>query len=260
MRNIWTIAKREYDHYFISPIAYIVAFAILLAIGIVFGINFFYFSQNAFQNPGAVPDVSPVIGVFVFLLVLSTPALTMRLISDEARMGTLELLLTAPIKDSELVIGKWLGGMLYILSLIAVTLIYPIMLNGIKFGSFTLLHGFVSPGIDLHVLLSAYLGLILVSGAFLALGTGISAIFTNQIASFFGTLILFVFLWWLVGFPANVITGNGAEFFRYLDMQSHFYGALSEGIVNLSDIVYYCSLIALGLFTGTIAVEMRRWR
>jgi len=260
MRNIWTIAKREYDHYFISPIAYVVAFAILLAIGVVFGINFFYFTQTAYQNFGAAPDISPVTGVFVFLLVLSTPALTMRLISDEARMGTLELLLTAPLKDSELVIGKWLGGMLYILTLIAVTLIYPLMLNGIKIGSFTLLNGFVSPGIDMNVMLTSYLGMILIAGVFLALGTGVSAMFTNQIAAFFASFALFFFLWWLVGFPANVLTGSSAEFFRYLDMQSHFYGALSNGIINLSDLVYYISLIALGLFTGTVAVEMRRWR
>jgi ABC-2 type transport system permease protein len=260
MRNIWTIAKREYDHYFISPIAYVVAFAILLAIGIIFGINFFYFTQNAFQNFGSTPDISPVTGVFIFLLVLSTPALTMRLISDEARMGTLELLLTAPVRDFELVVGKWLGGMLYILTLIAVTLIYPLILNGLKFGSFTLLNGFVSPGLDLNVVLTSYLGMILIAGAFLALGTGISALFTNQLASFFVTLILFVFLWWLVGFPANVIQGSSAELFRYLDMKTHFFGALNEGIVNLSDLVYYFSLIALGLFTGTVAVEMRRWR
>lgn len=260
MRNIWIIAKREYDHYFISPIAYVVAFAILLAIGVVFAINFFYFSQNAFQNPGGVPDISPVTGVFVFLLVLSAPALTMRLISDEARMGTLELLLTAPLKDHELVIGKWLGAMLYILTLVATTLIYPLMLNGIKFGSFTLLNGYVSPGLDLRVVLTGYLGVILIAGVFLALGTGISAMFTNQIASFFVTLTLFVFLWWLVGFPANVLSGNGADLFRYLDMKTHFYGALSDGIVNLSDLVYYISLIALGLFSGTVAVEMRRWR
>ena len=260
MRNIWTIAKKEYDHYFISPIAYVVAFAILLAIGVVFGINFFYFTQNAYQNFGSAPDISPVTGVFVFLLVLSTPALTMRLISDEARMGTLELLLTAPLKDSELVIGKWLGGMLYILTLIAVTLIYPIMLNGIKIGSFTLLNGFVSPGIDMNIMLTSYLGMILIAGVFMALGTGVSAMFTNQIAAFFASFALFFFLWWLVGFPANVLTGSSAEFFRYLDMQSHFYGALSNGIINLSDLVYYVSLIALGLFTGTVAVEMRRWR
>jgi ABC-2 type transport system permease protein len=249
MRNIWTIAKREYDHYFISPIAYVVAFAILFTIGVIFAINLFYYIQNAFQNFGAAPDVSPVTGTFVFLLVLSTPALTMRLISDEARIGTLELLLTAPVRDFELVIGKWLGAMLYILTLLIVTLVYPIILNN-----------FITPGLDIKALLTTYLGVILIAGAFLALGVGISALFTSQIASFFVTLMLFVFLWWLVGFPANVISGNSAEVFRYLSMQNHFYDSLSRGIINLSDIVYYLSLIALGLFTGTIAVEMRRWR
>jgi len=260
MRNIWTIAKREYDHYFVSPVAYVVAFAILLAIGVVFAINFFYFSQNAFQNPGAVPDTSSVTGVFVFLLIFATPALTMRLISDEARTGTLELLLTAPVKDSELVIGKWLGSMLFVLTLVVTTLVYPLILNGVKFGSFTLLNGYVSPGLDINVVLTSYLGVILIAGVFLSLGTGISAMFTNQIAAFFASFALFFFLWWLVGFPANVIQGNSAEIFRYLDMKIHFYGALSDGIVNLSDLVYYLSLIALGLFTGTVAVEMRRWR
>lgn len=119
--------------------------------------------------------------------------------------------------------------MLYILTLIAVTLIYPIMLNGIKIGSFTLLNGFVSPGIDMKITPTSYLGLILIAGVFLALGTGISAMFqTNQIAAFFASFALFFFLWWLVGFPANVITGSSAEFFRYLDMQSHLLRCLEQ--------------------------------
>jgi hypothetical protein len=87
MRNIWTIAKREYNHYFISPIAYVVAFMLLLTIGIIFAINILYFIQNAFQSFGQTPDVSSLTGAFAFLLVLSVPALTMRLISDEARIG-----------------------------------------------------------------------------------------------------------------------------------------------------------------------------
>jgi ABC-2 type transport system permease protein len=249
MRNIWTIAKREYDQYFVSPVAYVVAFAILLTSGVLFAINFYFFTQNAFQNFGAVPDFAPISGTFVFLLVLSTPALTMRLISDEARMGTLELLLTAPIRDYELVIGKWLGAMLYILSLLVVTLIYPIVTSR-----------FVTPGIDWSVILTSYLGMILLAGVFLALGTAVSAMFTNQITAFFVSLALFITLWWLVGFPANVVTGDSARLFEYLDMKTHFYGALDSGVINLSDIVYYVSLIALGLFTGSAAVEMRRWR
>lgn len=249
MRNIWTIAKREYDQYFISPVAYVVAFAILLTTGVLFGINFFFYTQNAFQNFGAVPDFAPISGTYVFLLVLSAPALTMRLISDEARMGTLELLLTAPVRDFELVIGKWLGAMLYILSLLAVTLVYPIVTSR-----------FVTPGIDWNVVLTSYLGMILLSGVFLALGTAVSAMFTNQVTAFFVSLALFITLWWLVGFPASVVSGESARVFEYLDMKTHFYNALDAGIINLSDIVYYLSLIALGLFTGSAAVEMRRWK
>lgn len=260
MRNIWTIAKREYDHYFISPIAYVVAFMILLTIGIIFAINLYYYIQNAFQAFGSTPDISPVTGAFGFLLVLSIPALTMRLLADEARMGTLELLLTAPIRDFELVAGKWLGGFLFILSILAVTLIYPILLNGIVIGSFTLLPPLVSPGIDRQLMFSSYLGVALVAAAFLALGVGISAMFTNQVAAFFITLSTFVFLWWLIGFPASVLQGNASQVFQYLDMKTHFYNSLNTGTIKLSDLVYFFSLIALGLFTGTTAVEIRRWR
>ena len=248
MRNIWTIAKREYDNYFNSPIAYVVAFAILLVLGIIFGLNIFFFTQNAFQNFGSAPDVSAITGAFVFMLVLSVPALTMRLVSEETRMGTMELLLTAPVRDAELIIGKWLGAFLFLLSLIAVTLVYPIILNNL-----------VSPGIDLRVLLSAYLGVILLSSAFLGIGVGISATFSNQIAAFFITLITFVFLWWLVGFPASVVPVGGGVF-TYLDMKSHFYNTLNVGVIQLGDLVYYISITALGLFIGTTAIEIRRWR
>ncbi len=249
MRNIWIIAKREFDHYFISPIAYVVAFLILLTTGIIFAINIYYFIQNALQSFGQVPDISPVTGAFRFLLVLSVPAITMRLLADEARMGTLELLLTAPVRDFELVAGKWLGGLLFILTIVAVSLVYPIILNGL-----------VSPGIDQQLVMSSYLGVILVAAAFLALGVGISAVFTNQVAAFFVTLMTFIFLWWLIGFPAQVLQGSASEVFRYLDMKTHFYDSLNLGSIKLADLVYFVSLIALGLFTGTTAIETRRWR
>ena len=249
MRNIWIIAKREFDHYFISPIAYVVAFLILLTTGIIFAINIYYFIQNALQSFGQVPDISPITGAFGFLLVLSIPAVTMRLLADEARMGTLELLLTAPVRDFELVAGKWLGSLLFILTIVAVSLVYPIILNGL-----------VSPGIDQQLVMSSYLGVILVAASFLALGVGISAVFTNQVAAFFVTLMTFVFLWWLIGFPAQVLQGSASEVFRYLDMKTHFYDSLNMGSIKLADLVYFVSLIALGLFTGTTAIETRRWR
>jgi ABC-2 type transport system permease protein len=250
MRNIWIIAKREYNHFFISPIAYVVAFMILLTLGIIFAINILYFIQNAFQSFGQTPDIGPVTGAFGFLLVLAIPAVTMRLLADEARMGTLELLLTAPVTDFELVAGKWLGGLLFLLTILAVTLIYPLLLHFVL----------VSPGIDQQLVISSYLGVILVTAAFLALGVGISAVFTNQVAAFFVTLSVFIFLWWLVGFPAQLLQGTGGEIFQYLSMQSHFYDAFNRGSVYLTDIIYFVSLIALGLFIGTTAIESRRWR
>jgi ABC-2 type transport system permease protein len=249
MRNIWIIAKREYNHFFISPIAYVVAFLILLTTGIIFAINILYFIQNAFQAFGQTPDIGPITGAFGFLLVLSIPAITMRLLADEARMGTLELLLTAPVRDFELVAGKWLGGFLFILTILAVTLVYPLILNSL-----------VSPGIDQQLVMSSYLGVILLAAAFLALGVGISAIFTNQVAAFFVTLSTFVLLWWLIGFPSQLLQGTASEVFRYLSMQTHFYDSFNQGSVYLTDIIYFLSLIALGLFIGTTAVETRRWR
>lgn len=246
MRNIWTIAKREYNHYFISPVAYVVAFAILLVIGLIFALVVYSSADNALY--GGVPDIGPVTGSFAFMLVLSVPALTMRLLADENRMGTMELLLTAPLRDSELIVGKWLGSLLFALTIIAVSFVYPVVLNSL-----------IEPGIDQGAMITAYLGLILVAAAFLAVGVGISSLFSNQVAAFFATMVALVILWWLLGFPANYVQ-KGAEVFRYLDMQSRFYNSLGSGMINVTDLVYFFSLIAIGLFTGTLAVETRRWR
>ncbi len=249
MRNIWTIARREYSRFFTSPIAYVVAFVILLTLGIMFSLTVLVFTQNAFNGqggPASAPDISGITGTFTFLMVLSTPALTMRLISEENRMGTMELLLTAPVRDWDLIVGKWLGGFLFMLTIILVSLIYPLVLNA-----------YVSPGIDQKAMISAYLGLILVAAAFLALGVGMSALFTNQIAAFFATLILLVFVWWLVGFPAQYVT-TGSGIFQYLDMRAGF-DSLNSGTITLGTVVYDLSLVALGLFIGTQSVEARRW-
>jgi ABC-2 type transport system permease protein len=221
---------------------------ILLVEGIIFVAVIQNYIVNAFQSFGSAPDITPITGNFVFLMVFSIPALTMRLVSDETRAGTMELLLTAPVQDWELIIGKWLGGFLFVLTLLAITLVYPIILNGL-----------ITPGLDQRQVISAYLGVILVVAAFLALGVGISAIFTNQIAAFFFTLGAFIFLWWLIGFPAD-FSSVGSEVFRYLDMKSHFYESLNQGVINLGDLVYYLSLTVLGLFAGITAVETRRWR
>jgi ABC-2 type transport system permease protein len=246
MRNIWTIAKKEFSQYFISPIAYAVAFLLLGVTGLVFVLTIMNFSINSYTV--SAPDSSSLTSVIAFLLMLFTPALTMRLIADEIRMGTMELLLTAPLRDHELVIGKWLGAFLFILVLIAITLIFPLILNGL-----------VKPGIDQKLMMSGYLGVIFVAAALLALGVGISAVFSNQIAAFFTTMALFIVLWWLISAPAGLLQQNG-QVFTYLSISSQFYDNFNRGAISLSSILYFLSLTSLGLFIGSTAVEIRRWR
>ena len=247
MRNIWTIAKREYDNYFNGPLAYVVAFAILFPLGVYFALIMYFSAQSAGMG-GPAPESAPINWLFVFLMIFLSPALTMRLLSDEARMGTLELLLTAPIRDFELVAGKWLGAFMFVLSLAAITLVFPIIMNN-----------FVEPGIDWRVMISSYIGLILVCSALLVLGVGISAIFTNQFAAFFTTLGLFFFLWFMISLPAGILQ-QGGDVFNYLSLSTHFSQSMNSGTINLGDIVYYVSLTALGLFVGSTAIEIRRWR
>ena len=247
MRNIWTIAKREYKIYFSSPLAYIVMLIILSVIGAIFALTIINLTSNPFGQNQA-PDISMVTGPMAFLLVFSAPALTMRLLADEQRMGTLELMLTAPVRDWELVIGKWFGSFLFVLTIIAISLIFPFLLNSM-----------VTPGIDQQLMLSSYLGIILVASAFLALGVGISAMFSNQFAAFFLSMGLLVILWFLIGIPGQILF-TGSEILDYLSMNDRFYNSLSQGIINLSDIVYFLSVTAFGLLTGSVAIETRRWR
>ena len=247
MRTIWTIAKREYDNYFNSPLAYVVAFAVLLPLGIYFALILWVSAQQSFMGGGA-PEATPINWLFVFLMIFLSPALTMRALSDEARMGTLELMLTAPVRDFELVAGKWLGAMLFVLSLALVTLVYPIILNH-----------FVTPSIDWMVILSSYIGMILVVSALLAIGVGVSAVFTNQFAAFFTTLGLFFFLWFMISLPASYLQESG-EILNYLSLSNHFSQSMNIGTINLGDIAYYLSLTVLGLFVGTTAIEIRRSR
>jgi len=247
MRNIWTIAKREYKIYFSSPLAYIVMLIMFGVIGIIFALNIINLTSNPFGLNQA-PDISVVTGPMAFMLVFSAPALTMRLLADEQRMGTLELMLTAPVRDWELVVGKWFGSFLFILTIIAITIIFPFALNTM-----------VTPGIDQQLMLSSYLGIILVAASFLAIGVSISAMFSNQFAAFFLTMGLLVILWFLIGIPAQIFS-TGGEIFGYLNMSDRFYNSLSQGIINLSDIVYFLSVTAFGLFIGGVAIETRRWR
>ncbi len=241
MRNIWIIARREFRHYFVSPLAYVVLAMVFLILGGIFFINIYY----GMQSGGISPDGRIVLQPLVTILLFATPALTMRLLAEEQRMGTMELLLTAPVRDWELVVGKWLGSFFFMLLILAATWVYPFILDLMT-----------DPGIDQGVLVSSYVGLTFMVASMLAMGVLISSLFKNQVPAFFATLGLLLFLWILGGFAGS----GGSPITRYLSFLGHFYDNLFRGVLHLTDLTYYLSLTILALFLGTQAVEARRWR
>jgi ABC-2 type transport system permease protein len=242
MRNIWVIAKREYKHYFISPVAYAISLMIFIVLGILF-----YASINVAISQQYAPGIEVVVSPLITLLLFTCPAVTMRLLAEEQKMGTLELLLTAPVRDWELVVGKWLGGVFFMFTLLIATWIYPIFLNML-----------VQPGIDQGLMVSSYIGLILMSMTVVAIGVAVSSLFSNQIAVFFLTLgVILVF--WMIGYPVQNMAGTAGDIIRYLDASSHL-NSFYTGVVEVKDIVYFLSLTSLSLFLGSISVEMKRWK
>lgn len=246
MRNVWIIARREYKLFFISPIAYVVAFFFMILLG-----WFFYSAlrdaviQSTYQS--YAPTVQIIISPLVTLLLFVMPAITMRSIAEELRMGTMELLLTAPVKDWELVVGKWLGAFLFMLTLLVVTWIFPLVLNFL-----------VKPGIDQGILFAGYIGLVLMVASLVAIGVFISSLINSQVVVFLVSLAI-VLVFWLVR-PASTTTGGlGTQIMTYMNFIDHYLN-FYQGTIDLSDIVYYLSLTSLALFLGTVSVEMRRWR
>jgi ABC-2 type transport system permease protein len=243
MQNIWIIARRELKHYFISPIAYVGMFAILLIIGVIF-----YLDLTAAISQQYVPSPQTTIGVLLFILPFLTAAIMMSSIAEEQKTGTLELMLTAPIRDWELIVGKWLGGFLFIMIIVVITWIYPIVLNQM-----------VKPGIDQGLLVSGYLGVTLVSATLVAIGIAVSSLFSNQIPAFLVTFLIFLLLWF-INFPSQLLGPTSGEIINYLVLRSHFYDSFFQGIIQINDIIYYISVTILALFLGTVSIETRRWR
>ncbi len=244
MRNILTIASREYRAYFSGFIAYLFAFLVFAIIGAITALSLISSLQSFGQQPP--PTVSVVTGPWMFLLVFACPAFTMRLLSDEIRQGTLELFMTLPVRDWEIVVGKWLGSFLAVGTIFVATLIFPMAL-----------HLMISPGLEQGPLISGYLGLFLVAGTFLAIGTAVSSFSGNQVITFITTLIILVVFWWIFG----IFSGSGNNpLLNFLDLGGQFYNVLYQGAIHLSGVVYFISLIVFFLTLGTVSLEARRWR
>jgi ABC-2 type transport system permease protein len=243
MRCIVIIAVREFRRYFISPIAYAGAAVIFLVLGGIFVMNIGF----GLPTGTLLPDGRMVLQPLVILLILVTPAFTMGLLAGEQRAGTLELLLTAPVRDWEVVIGKWLGSFGFLLVILAGTGVFPIIINR-----------FTVPGIDQGVLLSAYIGLIALVAALLAIGLFASSLFSNQPAAYLTAVGITMSLWVLGGVRAG--SSMLSQTAAYLGILNHYYDNLYQGVIHLTDLIFYVSMTALALFLASQVVESRRWR
>ncbi|MCI0395803.1 MAG: ABC transporter permease [Chloroflexi bacterium] len=246
MRNIWIVARRELGAIFVQPIAYIFAIMLTLITGYLFSVQITnYVLQAGFGGPP--PTVDAILRTFTFLILFAGPAITMRLLSEEQKSGTLELLMTLPVRDGEVVIGKFLAALIFYLCMVALTLVYPLIL--LRFGN---------P--DVGPILTSYLGVVLWGAAVLAIGTLASALSENQIVSFmvaFGILLI-LFLTSLVG---SFFTTNAriSTIFNELSLNDHLNNFMT-GLVTAKDVLYYLAVIAVSLFAATRILESRRWR
>ena len=252
MRNVWTIARRELNSYFVSPIAYI----LLAMFAVIFGYFFFtavaiFVQFSGRIQPGMGPMnidqfvIQPTFGNFSIILLFLSPMITMRLFAEEKRSGTMELLLTSPVRDYEIILGKWLAAML----------LYGAML-GLSVLNLSILFVYSEP--DWRALLVAYLGLLLMGGTFLALGAFISSLTSNQIvagAVTFGLFLLLYVLDWVNAYSTSTV----GKLCKYLAIAPHFQ-QFSKGVIELKDVIYYVSAIGLGLFLSKRSLESLRWR
>ncbi len=252
--NTLTIARKELSSYFRSPIAYgVMAFFALIA-GYFFYVAVAYFVQRGIQSSMMGQSVPMDVNEMVIRPLLSNisviglfliPMITMRLFAEEKRTGTIELLITSPLTDLEIIMGKWLAAMALYLSMLGLSLL-----------SVLILFSYGQP--DWKPMLVGYLGLALQGGCLLAIGTFISTCTKNQIVAgvaSFGICLLLWVLEWVSSFNTSV-TG---QIISYLSVLGHF-DSFAKGVIDSKDIIYYLSVIFVGLFLTARSMESLRWR
>ena len=235
MRNALNIAERELRLYFVSPIAYAILAAFLVVNGFLFALILFSTREASLRNVFANMSV-----VFLFL----SPALTMRLLSEEQRSGTIELLMSAPVRDAEVVLGKFLGGLGFLVVMLGITLYYPLLLS---------ILGSPDPG----PILTGYLGMLLMATAFMSIGLLASSFTQNQIVAAAVSLMALLLLW-ILGAASSFLGPEVGGVFGYLGLVGHL-DSFQRGVIDLRDVAYFVSLAIICLFTTVRSLEARRW-
>lgn len=254
MKNIWYICRKELKSYYASPIAYLLMAIFAVIFGYFFYIATALFVQRGFESQmmgrGFPMDLNEwivrpllmnvsVIGLFLI------PMVTMRLFAEEKRSGTIELLLTSPVRDWEILLGKWLAALILYATILA--------LSAISF-AFLFAHG--DP--DWKPILVGYLGLLLQGGCLLAVGAFISTLTRNQIIAGGATFAVCLMLW-ILDWVSSYETAAWAKVVAYMSVVTHF-ESFAKGVLDSKDVIFYVSLTYLGLFLTARSMESLRWR
>lgn len=241
MRNILAVCTKELYTYFVSPIAYFVCIVFSAISGFLFYLDLILASTG--EGSGASVMQALFLQMATILLFL-TPVLTMKLFAEERKSGTIELLLTSPITDVQVVLGKFLASWTLLIILLFLTLLFPFLTQ--RFGP-----------LDSGVLLSGYLGLILISSCFLAFGLLMSSMSKNQIVAALTSFGFFLILWLIGALSARA--GTIGKFLSYLSFNEH-YNDFARGVIQLKDVVYYVSFTCVCLFATFKSIESSKWR
>lgn len=257
MTNAWTIAKRDIKSYFSSPIAYIVIAVFLGIMGWMFFFNLdhFFRYQLQFQRFGqgqgggmSITDgiIRPLFGNMNVIFLFLVPFITMRVFAEEKKNQTIALLLTTPVRVTEIIFGKFLAVLALICTMLTVTAVYPAIIA-------------YTGNPDLGPIFSSYLGIFLTFACYLSVGLFCSSLTENQIvagALTFGILLFF----WLISWAANSAPAGIADIINYLSLTGHFMNSFSKGIIDTSDVIFYLSYLGFWLFLTHRSLESYRWK
>ena len=241
--NVAAIARRELGVLFVSPIGWVVAAVFTFLVS-----GFGFIGTVLAGQQATMEGVSNIITGLLSLILI--PVLTMRLIAEERSQGTLELLLTSPVRDWELALGKWLGAFTFYVLLLATTLVYVVLLA---------IYVPDKGALDSGLIGATYIGMLLVGAASIAIGVLASAMTRNQIIAYVVTLLGLLAIWYMAFLIGFFTTPPLSLFFDYV-AGYYRYQAFSLGQVTLRDTVYFVSLAVGALFLTTRLLESRRWR
>jgi len=253
-RNIWAIAAKELRSYFVSPVAWVMMGLFALIFGYFFVSYLTYFVRNSMQSQfgGGPPTMNvnmdlirPLLSNASVLVLFLLPMVTMRTYSEEKRSGTIELLLTSPLTDFEIIAGKFLGAVGLYASLLVVTMIYIGVL-------------FLFGNPEWKPVVSGYLGLLLLGSCFIAIGLFISSTTKNQMVAGAGTFVVGL-LFWIVSWIGDSAGPTTAQILSYLSITEHF-DDFGKGVIDTKHVIFYLSFIAFGLFLSLKSVDSERWR